>query len=269
MAAVRGDVPTGALIPFVAITFAITWGVIGLYIISPEWAAARFGEISGAHPLFFLATWAPALSAIAVVLISGGVAGLRAFLARLVLWRLPVPWVVFVLVGLPLVFVAGSALKGGPVLAPLPERGLGELFAVLGMMLFLGPVEEFGWRGVAQPLLQRWVAPFWAGAAIGSVWGIWHLPAFYLAGVVFAEWSFLPFFVGNVTLAILVTPIFNASRGGLFWPVLFHWQLINPFWPDAQPYDTWILVAVTGVVVWWNRGTLFARHVAGTSVARP
>ena len=41
--------------------------------------------------------------------------------------------------------------------------------------------------------------------------------------------------------------------------MLFHWQLINPFWPDAQPWDTWILVVVAIVVVWWNRDTMFSR----------
>ena len=256
----------GKLIAFFAITFAITWGVIGSYILWPDAATARFGQISGSHPFFFLATWAPAIAAFVVVLLSGGFAGLKAFLSRILLWRCPAPWWAFILVAIPLVYMAGSLFKGGPLLAPLPPEGPGPVVALLFMMLLLGPVEEFGWRGVAQPILQRYVAPFWAGALIGTVWGIWHLPAFYLAGVVFAEWSFLPFFVGNIVLAILVTPMFNASRGSLLIPMLFHWQLINPFWPDAQPYDTWILVAVAAVVVWWNRETMFTREGAVTDV---
>ena len=255
-----------ALTAFFAIAFAITWGVIGSYILWPDAVTARFGEISGSHPLFFLATWAPAIAAFAVVLFSGGVTGMRSFLTRLVLWRCPASWWAFILVLIPLVFMAGSLIKGGPLLAPLPPEGAGPVAAVMVMMLFLGPVEEFGWRGVAQPILQRHMAPFWAGAIIGTVWGIWHLPAFYLAGVVFAEWSFLPFCVGNIVLAILVTPIFNATRGSLLIPMLFHWQLVNPFWPDAQPCDTWILVLVAAVVVWWNRETMFTRAGAVTEV---
>ena len=260
------DIPTWTLIPFLLLTFAITWGLVGVYIVFPEWATARFGEISGRHPFFFLATWAPAIAAILLVVLHGGVAGLRAFLSRVLHWRVALTWVGFVLILLPAVFVAGSLIKGGPMLAPFPPEGAGPLFGVLAMMLFLGPVEEFGWRGLAQPILQRVLAPVWAGAVIGAIWGIWHLPAFYLAGVVFAEWSFLPFFIGNVTLAVLVTPLFNTSRGSLLWPVLFHWQLINPFWPDAQPYDTWILVAVAAWLLWWTRKEMFARHGAITEV---
>ena len=260
------DLPDWALWVFFLLTFLITWGVIGPYILYPEWAAERFGEISGTHPAFFLATWAPALSAFALIAVLRGAGGLRAFLSRLALWRISAAWVVFVALGLPCVFVAGSLIKGGPMLAPMTENGPGALFTVLVIMLFLGPVEEFGWRGVAQPLLQRRVMPFWAGIVIGSAWGLWHLPAFYLAGTVFAEWNFLPFFIGNVTLAVLVTPIFNASRGSLLWPMLFHWQLINPFWPDAQPWDTWILVVVAVVIVLLSRKTMFRRQGAATEV---
>jgi membrane protease YdiL (CAAX protease family) len=259
-------VPSSALAVFLGATFLITWGVIGLYIFVPDAAAATFGAISGSHPLFFLATWSPALAAFAIVSFHGGRAGLRAFLSRLSLWRCPGHWVIFIFIGLPLVFMAGSLIKGGAVLAPLPPEGAGSLVAALFMMLLLGPLEEFGWRGVAQPILQRLMAPIWTGLLIGVTWGLWHMPAFFLSSTVYADWNFLPFFVGNVTLAVLVTPIFNQTRGSLLWPMLFHWQLINPFWPDAQPWDTVILVIVTAGVVWWNRATMFSRRGAVTDV---
>jgi membrane protease YdiL (CAAX protease family) len=259
-------IPNKALIGYFLLTFGITWGVIGSYVLMPERTSALFGEISGSHPLFFLATWAPAIAAVVLVIAFGGITGLRAFLSRLLLWRISAGWVVFVFLGLPLVFVAGSLIKGGPILAPAAFEDASATVAVMFMMLFLGPVEELGWRGVLQPLLQRRLAPIWAGALVGAIWGIWHLPAFFLSGTVFGGWGFLPFFVGNVVLAVLVTPILNGTRGSLFWPMLFHWQLINPFWPDAQPLDTWILVAVAVIVVWWNRETLFTKDYAVTEV---
>jgi len=113
---------------------------------------------------------------------------------------------------LPLVFAAGSLIKGGPLLAPMPPEGVGAVLATLAIMLFLGPIEEFGWRGVAQPLLQRHFAPLWAGVIIGLVWGVWHLPEFYLAGTLQSDWSFKPFFIGNVVLAVIVTPLFNNAH---------------------------------------------------------
>jgi len=137
------------------------------------------------------------------------------------------------------------------------------------VMLFLGPVEELGWRGLAQPLLQRHMAPIWAGLLIGSTWGLWHLPAFYLAGTVQSGWSFTPFFIGNVALAVIVTPLFNAAQGSILLPMFFHWQLINPLWPNAQPWDTWLFVGVAVLAVWIHRGTMFTRDGAVVDVVPP
>ncbi|WP_253261508.1 MULTISPECIES: CPBP family glutamic-type intramembrane protease [unclassified Roseobacter] len=237
-----------------------------MYIVAPDWSSSTFGEISGSHPFFFLATWAPAISAFVLVLYFGGARGLKAFLSRLLMWRLSSLWVVFILIGVPIVFMIGSSLKSGSLLAPIPPEGVGAMIAITFMMLFLGPIEEFGWRGVAQPILQRHVAPLWAGMILGTIWGIWYLPAFFLSGTVFAGWNFFPFLLGNITLAVLVTPIFNSGRGSLFWPMLFHWQLILPIWPDAQPYDTWILLVVAAAVVWWNRETMLSRRSEVTEV---
>ena len=259
------DLPSYALIYFVLLTVAISWGVTGGFIFFPEQAVGLFGELEGAHPLYFLATWGPGLAGLFLVLAYGGRRGLKRFLSRLFLWRAHPVWWLLVVVGPPLGFMAGSLIKGGPVLAPI-EEGAGQFVILAMIMLFLGPVEEFGWRGVAQPILQRHMAPFWAGAVIGAVWGIWHIPAFYLSGTVYADWNLPLFLVGCVTLAILVTPIFNGSKGSLLLPILFHWQLIIPFWPDAQPWDTWIFVGITTIVVWLNRTSMFATSGSETTV---
>jgi membrane protease YdiL (CAAX protease family) len=260
------SIPASAMAYFVAITFAITWGLVGLYVLFPDQATSILGEISGSHPVFFLATWAPSIAAFILVGLYGGLAGLKGFLSRLLLWRTRAFWIVFLLVVVPLVFAAGSSMKGGPLLAPLPPEGVAPVIGALVMMLFLGPLEEFGWRGFAQPLLQRSIAPIWAGVLIGVVWGVWHLPAFYLSGVVHSGWNFLPFFFGSVLLAVIVTPMFNDSKGSILWPLLLHWQLNNPFWPDAQPYDTWVMAGVAAAIVWWKRDTMFGSGNAVTRV---
>ena len=257
-------IPTKSLLPYFFITFAITWGIVGFYIIAPDSAVTLLGEISGRHPAFFLATWAPAIAALLVVLAYSGTGGVGAFLSRLALWRCSAAWATFLLVGVPAIFVAGALVKGSPI--GIPFSTLKAAGAAMLLMACLGPVEELGWRGVAQPILQRHMAPIWAGALIGSAWGLWHFPAFFLSGTVFSGWSFAPFFIGNVSLAIIVTPLFNASRGSILLPALFHFQLINPLWPDAQPFDTYFFVAAAAVVAWLNRTTMFQKTAAVTSV---
>jgi membrane protease YdiL (CAAX protease family) len=259
------DLPSRALVYFALITFAITWGIGGSYIFLPEATATLFGELDGPHPLYFIATWGPGIAGVILVYSFGGGGGLKAFFSRLRLWRATSLWWLLLLVGIPLAFVAGSLIKGGPVLAPM-EDGVVTALVLAIIMLLLGPIEEFGWRGVALPILQRHIAPIWAAALIGLVWGVWHLPAFYLSGTVYADWNFPLFLVGCVTLSILVTQLFNDARGSLFLPIIFHWQLIMPFWPDAQPWDTWILMVVTAVVVWAKRDMMFSAQGAVTRV---
>lgn len=81
------------------------------------------------------------------------------------LLALPPVWWAFILIGIPVVFMAGSLIKGRRLLAPVPPERVGAMVALMFITLLLGPIEQFGWRRVAQPLLQRHVAPFWAGAA--------------------------------------------------------------------------------------------------------
>ena len=259
-------VPFVALLPFLLITFGIAWGVLGLYILLPGPMTSRFGELGATHPGFILSVWSPAFAAFAIVIYNSGLPGLRAFLSRLMLWRCPVAWYAYLLVGFPLVFVAGAAIKGNPLTTPFPFDSVAELLAAMAFMLVLGPVEEFGWRGVALPLLQRRLAPIWAGLVIGLVWATWHLPAFFLSGTPQSGWGFMPFFVGSVCLSVILTPMFNASRGSILLPVIYHFQANNPLWPDAQPYDTLILVVVTLLVVALNRHTMFTREGAATGV---
>jgi len=41
------------LIPFFAMTFIITWGVLGLYIFASETMVNLFGNLTGQHPLYY------------------------------------------------------------------------------------------------------------------------------------------------------------------------------------------------------------------------
>jgi uncharacterized protein len=185
------------------------------------------------------------------------------------LWRCPPAWYAFLLVGIPLMFFGGSALKGNLFADPLPFSSFQALILSLSLTLVIGPIEEFGWRGLALPLLQRRFAPLWSGLILGVIWGFWHLPAFLLSGTPQSAWSFTPFLMGSIAISVIVTPLFNASRGSILLPLLVHFQLNNPLWPNAQPYDTLFFVTAAAVVVWLNRKTMFRRVSAVTDVISP
>jgi len=256
----RAQVPLNALVPFLLVAFGLAWGILALFIFLPDKMTTLFGELTGQHPLFFLAVYAPAIAAFSIVTYYSGALGLRRYLARLLLWRCSRAWYAFLIIGIPLLFFSGAALKGNLFAEPFPFSSFQALVVALLFMAIKGPVEEFGWRGLALPLLQRKLAPIWAGLILGVIWGLWHFPAFLLGGTPQSAWSFTPFFVGSVAVSVIVTQLFNASRGSILLPALFHFQLINPIWPDAQPYDTLFFVAAALLVVWFNRNAMFSRE---------
>jgi membrane protease YdiL (CAAX protease family) len=81
---------------------------------------------------------------------------------------------------------------------------------------------------VALPLLQRRYAPLWSSLILGLIWGLWHLPAFFLSKSPQSAWSFGPFFIGALAITVILTAVFNAARGSLFIAALFHFQINGP-----------------------------------------
>ncbi len=251
--------------PFLALAFGLTWGLAALFLLFPEPFLALFGEISMNNPALILAVYSPGIAGIFLVWRWFGVRGLGSYFRRLTMWSAPGIWWWYVILGIPAVFYAGAAVKG-TVYDPFPFSPWVQVFPALASALFLGPIEEFGWHGVALPLLQRRFNPFWAGLILGICWGVWHVPAFMLSGTAQSAWSFAPFFAGIVAISVMMTPLFNAARGSLLLPVLFHFQMNNPIWPDAQPWDTLFFVGVAVVIVWLNRATLFQRGSGVTDI---
>lgn len=256
----RYQIPIRSLIPFLLITFGLAWGILGLFIFLPEQMTAVFGELTGRHPLFYLAVYAPAIAAFVIIAIKAGVQGLKGFLSRLLLWRSSPSWYAFLFLGIPLIFILGSLIKGNLFADPFPFSSMPAILSAMFFAIIKGPVEEFGWRGMALPLLQRKFAPIWAGLILGVIWGTWHIPAFMLSGTQQSEWSFVPFFIGCVALSVIVTPLFNRSKGSILVTVFFHFMLMNPVFPDAQPYDTYIIIVIAAIVVWFNRKSMFTKE---------
>jgi membrane protease YdiL (CAAX protease family) len=255
-----------ALIPFFLITFGLAWGILGLYIFLSDQMTKLFGQLTGQHPLFFLAVYAPAIGAVVVVYSKTGGKGLKKFFSRLGLWRCSFSWYAFLLAGIPLVFFGGSYLKGNLFTDPFPFNSTISVVVALLLAAIKGPVEEFGWRGIVLPLLQRKLAPVWAALLLGIIWGIWHLPAFLLSGTQQSNWDFAPFFAGCIALSVIVTPLFNASGGSILLSAFFHFMVMNPLFPDAQPYDTYILLLIAIFIVLNNRKTMFSTEGAVTKV---
>jgi hypothetical protein len=81
-----------------------------------------------------------------------------------------------------------------------------------------------------------------------------------------STWSAGPYFLGIIAISVIMTPLFNASQGSLLVAILYHFQMMNPLWPDAQPYDNLLFVAAAILIVFLNRHQMFQRGSGVTDV---
>jgi len=240
------------LLGFFALTFGLTWGLGACFVLFPAQMNALFGAPSVSNPLFILAVYAPSISAIIVTGLIDGAAGIRRLLSGLLRWRNGIQWYIAIFVGLPalsaIALLMNSAFTRTPLvfdhwyqiflLAPTGqeivkslEAGSGGFVRVVPVILasFLidpGPLgEELGWRGFALPRLLEGRSALYAALILGVVWGAWHLPAFFIAGTPQSNISIPEFMVSIVALSVLMTWVFNGTRGSVLMAVLFHWTI--------------------------------------------
>lgn len=213
-----------SLTPFFLLTFFITWGIGALAIFLPAQFQALVGELSDTSPIYFLAIAAPTISATILTFARDGWNGLGSLYARLIRWRFGLKWYALVLVGIPFVGWIATLITESD---PLKETGnLAQLLLMLFYVLVTGPLcEELGWRGYALPYLLKRLNPFTASLILGVIWGVWHLPAFFVGGMEQAGMS-LPLFLFNaLLLSIFVTWVFKHTGGSVLITVLIHYTV--------------------------------------------
>jgi hypothetical protein len=92
---------TKTLIPFLALSFGLTWGIAALLILFPDQVSAIFGEIGLGNPLVILAVYSPGFVGLFLVWRSYKLKGLISFFRRLTVWRAPLVWWAFIILGIP------------------------------------------------------------------------------------------------------------------------------------------------------------------------
>jgi hypothetical protein len=196
------------LIAFFALAYALSWW---------PWV---WTAIDPAAPSTILPP-GPLVAALIVLAITGGWSVILEFLKRIAYWRVGMRWYALVL-GLPVAITAASAalnLAFGAQMAPhFPGwADLGARFVFILLLIGLG--EEPAWRGFALPRLMIGRSALAASLILGLLHVVWHLP---LLGVEYDASNVVPWMVGVIAFAILVTWIYLHTEGSLLLPMLFH-----------------------------------------------
>jgi membrane protease YdiL (CAAX protease family) len=217
------------IITYFVLAYAISW-----IIVAPLVASAQgFIDVTIPFALHYLNDYAPLSAAIITTAIASGRGGLRELFQRMTKWRVGLGWVLVaafsplavyaIAVGI-VVFVLGDPPPDLSLLGTItyiPFLGWG---AWVFWILTAGFGEESGWRGYALPKLQGRMSALSATLIVTLLWVGWHLPRFFYYGAYMQlGFSVLPLAAhGFLALAIVLTWLYNSTRGSILMVALFH-----------------------------------------------
>lgn len=227
---------------FLVLTFVLSWF---------PWYAGIAPEVMA---------MGPSLAAFILVLVVGGKRGLLDLLRPFGRWRAKLGYWVLAICGPAVLYAIGLGvhlLLGGaapPFTMIREELSLIPLYLVMVVLMpWNGPVgEEFGWRGFALPRLQNKYGPLTASLAIGTIWGVWHLPSLFAPqGVLGAMTAALglgfliPYTLGTIANTIIMTWLYNRTNASaLIAGIVWH-AAIN-FWAPVLLSDLSLVAAREG-----------------------
>jgi hypothetical protein len=220
---------------FVALTFVLTWSLWLLPLLEVH------GYIRDAPDWWGLGSFGPSLAALILSLWIGGGREAGDLGRAVIRWRVPARWyatAVILPMGLALpALLVGGAGGAGLALSDLP--GPAALLALFLQILFLGgPLnEELGWRGFALPRLQRRYGALGASLLVGTIWGVWHLPLFWLGAPGYTALPFGLYLLNTLALSVVFTWLFNGTRGSVLMAILVHATFNTTNWTLLQLLD--------------------------------
>lgn len=231
---------------FFVLAFALSWVAWPAVLSNPD-----------SSPLI---PFGPALAALVVTALAGGGREVLRLLRQLVRWRVHVSWYVvavlgpFLLMGLAVVLAVAAGAEAPA--ADTYETWYQLPAGLLSSLVIVGCFEELGWRGFAQPRLQRTRTALTAALVIGLAWAAWHLPE--LVSEPTEQRPPLPFVVWVLAQSVILAWLYNSTGGSVLVVALFH--------ASANTAGAFLLPAFTGgrydLVFWCMAGVYVATAAA-------
>jgi len=191
-----------------------------------------------------------------VTAITSGKAGVGLLLRRCVQWRVGIGWYLIAIFGfIPIYLVGYSVFLGVNLpLALLAKWTLiFTMFFPLAVFIILTAsfAEELGWRGFALPRLQQRYGPVRGTIILGTLHGLWHLPAFFTMSLgPFSLTNYAGFLIVAIATTFLYTWIFNHTKGSVLIATLTHG------FSDAAAF-VYLLIPAQLVVSGWARPIVY------------
>jgi len=175
--------------------------------------------------------WGFIVAALIMTALTHGIGGVRALLKRYLIWRVDWKWYLAAFLLIPALNYVAILLNSAFAKTPIdfsdvlayeifgPSANLVLLIIPFFLFDAIANGEEMGWRGYVLPRLQVKYSALTASLILAVIWAFWHVPKFV------THWNtitFLWFTIDVIAKAILMTWMFNSTKGSLLLVTLFH-----------------------------------------------
>jgi membrane protease YdiL (CAAX protease family) len=189
------------------------WGILLIF--------AQFGlttnNLSWLYMLFLTGGWSPTIASYIVLKKNNEVTGFKDWIKNIFKLRAPLCFYIFVIFLFGIVFATQIFIHPGLEDA----KPIYMFFASMPVMLFGGGLEEAGWRYILQPELDKKYGFIISAIIVAPIWAAWHLPLFFIPGVLQYGTSFWLFAIFVFGLTFALGAIRKITKN-VFLCVLFH-----------------------------------------------
>lgn len=248
-----------------ALSYLVFWGPIAIFHVPTISFVDKTKGPLWAIILFLLGGFTPSVLGLLLARITDGKPGLKKLLRRSLQVKINIKW--YILIVAIVIFSGFMQILLNMILGNRFDFALfiRQLPSFIPLII-IGPIsEELGWRGYLLEKLQENLSPIYSAIIIGIVWGLWHLPLFFMIGTSQNTLNipFMSFIVNTTATSIVMTYIVNKSNGNVWSAIAFHWiytymaQVISTGinrsiiynWLEPIPY---VAIATALIIIWKN-----------------
>jgi membrane protease YdiL (CAAX protease family) len=241
------------VLAFTVLAFGVSW-ICWLPLLADRqdwvtWSASPYWHLWG--------SLGPAIAAFTLTAAVEGRSGVRDIVRRTLTWRGRLGWLALAVLG-PLSLFAVAVIVARVVEGAWPDLsrfGASTEYAGLPLvgfwvanLLFYGYGEEIGWRGFAQPALQRRHSALSAAVIVSLIWAAWHIPLFGITATYRAmpAIGFVGFYFSLLIGALVLAWLYLHSRGSILVVAVFHATFDIA---TTTPTTTTLIPTLTGAII--------------------
>lgn len=280
-----GFIRRHSILSYFVTTFIISWAAIIIVAIKSG-IPYNLENNSILFPIIVVAMLlGPMIASFLLIGVVYGKEGFRQFRKRLFTVKINIGWYAVAVLATPALILAillPLSISSADYLPAIfdAEKKLELLLMGLGVGIFGGFIEEFGWTGFVIPELRKKYGIFATGLIVGILWGIWHVLVTYWssgdANSVFDPALFFPpllFYMGVLPVFRVLMVFVYDRTNSLFIAGLMHASLTSTTVFILAPVDTHkklmiyyviltaILWAIVGIIALANGGKLSKRVI--------